>query len=91
MSSNNFFSHTGSDGLQPWDRAVAEGYAYRSIGENIAAGQGSVGEVQSGWMDSPGHCRNIMNSGYVEVGAACVVDSNAQYQRYWTVVFGSPR
>jgi len=39
MSINNFFSHSGSDGLQVWDRANAEGYEYRYIGENIAAGQ----------------------------------------------------
>ena len=91
MATNSFFSHTGSDGLAPWDRAAAAGYSYRSVGENIAAGQRTVGEVQSGWMDSDGHCRNIMSAGYTEMGAACVVDPGSRYGRYWTVLFGRQR
>ncbi len=91
MASNNFFSHTGSDGLQVWDRANAEGYQYRYIGENIAAGQTTVGIAQDGWVKSPGHCSNIMNPQIVEMGAACVADSGSQYRTYWTVVVGQPQ
>ena len=91
MESNNFFNHTGSDGLQAWDRAVAQGYTYRYIGENIAAGQRNVGSVQNGWIDSPGHCSNIMKQEFTEMGAACVPGSGSDYPSYWTVVFGAPR
>ncbi len=91
MASKNFFSHTGSDGLQVWDRALAEGYSYGFIGENIAAGQNTVGVVQDGWINSPGHCRNIMNPQITEMGAACVVNSGSDYGKYWTVVVGRQR
>lgn len=88
MANNNFFSHTGSNGLKSWDRARNRGYRYNYIGENIAAGYGSVASVQSGWLRSAGHCRNIMKREYTEMGAACIARSKSDYKRYWTVVFG---
>lgn len=91
MAINNFFSHTGSDGLKAWDRALDAGFVYSRIGENIAAGQTSVASVQSGWENSAGHCRNIMNADYKVMGARCIARSGSDYQRYWTVVFGTRR
>ncbi len=84
----NFFDHTGSDGLGVSDRASGVGYTWRAIGENIAAGQMDIEEVHQGWLDSPGHCRNIMNTMFTEVGAACITTDAADYQSYWVVVFG---
>ena len=84
----NFFDHTGSDGLSVSDRADSAGYNWRAVGENIAAGQIDVEEVHDGWLASPGHCRNIMNPLYTEVGAACIVTENADFGSYWVVVFG---
>lgn len=89
MASNNFFSHTGSDGLQSWDRARNAGFQYSRIGENIAAGYNNVASVQTGWENSAGHCRNIMNPDFKVMGAGCITRSNSDYQRYWTVVFGT--
>ena len=91
MARNNFFDHTGSDGLQVWDRAQAAGYAYRNIGENIAAGYPNVGRVQAGWLKSPGHCRNIMNPAYTQMAGRCVQRAGSDYGSYWTVVFGRPQ
>lgn len=88
MVSFNFFSHDGSDGLSVSDRADAASYNWRAVGENIAAGQVDIAEVHQGWLDSPGHCRNIMNSLYSEVGAACIVSGNSDFGSYWVVVFG---
>ncbi len=88
MVTHNFFSHDGSDGLSVSHRADAVSYNWRAIGENIAAGQMDIEEVHQGWIDSPGHCRNIMNSLYTEVGAACVTTDSANYGSYWVVVFG---
>jgi len=88
MADNNFFSHTGSDGLNVSDRALAADYQWRAIGENIAAGQRTVQSAHEGWMASPGHCRNIMSGDYTSVGAACVIDETTDYGIYWTVVFG---
>ncbi|MEM7256122.1 MAG: CAP domain-containing protein [Pseudomonadota bacterium] len=91
MVSVNFFSHTGSNGLSVADRAEAAGYDWRAVGENIAAGQRDIEEVHQGWLDSAGHCRNIMNSLYTEIGAACVNGDATDFGSYWVVVFGDQR
>ena len=88
MARFNFFSHEGSDGLSVSDRADSVAYNWRAIGENIAAGQLEIEEVHQGWLDSPGHCRNIMNPLFTEVGAACVTGVGTDYGTYWAVVFG---
>lgn len=41
MAAGNYFSHEGLDGSDASDRARRAAYAWRRIGENIAAGQGS--------------------------------------------------
>ncbi|ABC29808.1 uncharacterized protein with SCP/PR1 domains [Hahella chejuensis KCTC 2396] len=88
MADNNFFNHTGSNGLSVGARVKSQGYFYQRVGENIAAGYGSVSQVMKGWLDSPGHCANIMSKGYTEMGAAKVDASGADYPTYWTTVFG---
>jgi uncharacterized protein YkwD len=91
MASNNFFSHTGSDGLKAWHRASALGYNYSAIAENIAAGYRSVDSVMAGWLGSSGHCSSIMSNRYREMGAARVDNAASTYRTYWTGVFGSQR
>lgn len=91
MATHNFLSHTGSDGLEVSDRAAAAGYRWQSIGENIAAGHASVDAVMQSWLQSSGHCANIMNPAFVDFGAASATDSDSDYRIYWTQVFGRPR
>jgi uncharacterized protein YkwD len=91
MANQNYFSHEGKDGSQPGDRARRAGYKWRRIGENIATGQGSPQEVVAGWLSSPGHCVNIMNRDFTEMGAAYAVNSDSDTTIYWTQVFGTPR
>jgi uncharacterized protein YkwD len=91
MASRNYFSHTGPDGSRVGDRASREGYGWRRIGENIAAGQGSAEKVVAGWLSSPSHCANLMNRHYTEMGAAYALDKTSDTSIYWTQVFGTPR
>lgn len=42
----------------------------QAVGENIAMGQRSSGEVLNTWMNSSGHRANILNSGYTRIGVA---------------------
>lgn len=92
MVARNFFSHTGSNGSSAGDRATAAGYAWRSLGENIAAGQPSVAVVVDGWMKSDGHCVNLMTAGFRDIGVACVTgNANTTYRTYWSQEFGTPR
>ena len=90
MALNNFFSHTGSDGLSAANRIDNSGYDWSAIGENIAAGQRTIESAVAGWIQSPGHCANIMSGNFTEFGAACVQDANADFGVYWTAVYGKP-
>ncbi|NWD76115.1 CAP domain-containing protein [Pseudomonas gingeri] len=90
MANNNFFDHKDRDGLMPGDRAELAGYNGQLIGENIAAGQDTVRKVVDGWLASPGHCANLMNPRFRELGAAYVVDPKSDSGIYWTAMFGTP-
>lgn len=90
MANNNYFSHTSLDGRTFSQRIVSAGYNWSRLGENIAAGQNSAASVMATWMASPGHCGNIMNGNFTEVGMACVVNNNSTYRTYWTMDLGRP-
>jgi uncharacterized protein YkwD len=54
------FSHSGSNGSSLGDRVRRADYGFCFVAENIAKGQGTLDQVLEGWMDSPGHRRNIL-------------------------------
>jgi uncharacterized protein YkwD len=88
MITNNFFSHTGTGPTTPWDRIASAGYgAYTNAGENIAAGQTTPAAVVAGWMASTGHCQNIMNAAFEEIGVGHA--AGGAYGHYWTQTFGA--
>ncbi|MEW8525964.1 MAG: Ig-like domain-containing protein, partial [Candidatus Thiodiazotropha endolucinida] len=87
MADNNFFDHTGLDESDPGDRITAAGYIWRTYGENIAAGYPDEESAVSALLDSPGHCANIMNPGFSEVGTAVAENSASTYVIYWTQNF----
>jgi uncharacterized protein YkwD len=91
MADRNYFDHMSVDGRVLSDRVSATDYAWRSLGENIAAGYPSVAAVVDGWMASPGHCRNIMNGGFREIGMACAHNAASTYKLYYTLNLGTPR
>ena len=70
--------------------AVGETVRGRQIGENIAAGQSSPGKAMAGWLASPGHCANLMNPMFTQVGAAYAADARSDEGVYWTMLFGAP-
>lgn len=81
MLEKKYFSHTGSDGSSTGERIINAGYSWKFFGENIALGYKTEKEVVDGWLSSPGHCKNIMNKNYREMGVARAGD-------YWTQDFG---
>ncbi|MFQ3632936.1 CAP domain-containing protein [Roseiflexus sp.] len=89
MATNNFFSHTGSDGSTPWQRIQRTGYSYSTAAENIAAGYRTAEQVVQGWYNSDGHRRNMLNCNLREIGVAYA--DGGSYGRYWTQVFATPR
>ena len=91
MARYNYFSHHGRDGSEPAGRIERAGYRYSSMGENIAAGQRSPEEVVAGWIKSPGHCANLMNPVFTEMGAAVAVNAGSKLGTFWTQDFARPR
>jgi uncharacterized protein YkwD len=92
MVTADFFSHTGSDGSTVGQRVTAAGYAWSAVGENIAAGYGSVDAVMDGWLASPGHCANLLNPQFTHVGVACLKGAAGNdHGAYWTMNLARPR
>jgi uncharacterized protein YkwD len=66
------------------------------VGEIIAAGwkaghpMTQTQIIVTGWMNSPGHRKEILTAHYQEmgIGVACTPDDN--YDTFWCVVFGNP-
>jgi uncharacterized protein YkwD len=91
MAQHSLFEHRGSDGSKPSERVTRAGYRWRTVAENIAAGARDAQTVVQGWLDSPGHCVNIMGAQYSEMGVAYAVDPKSEAGVYWAQVFASPR
>ncbi|GGS31510.1 CAP domain-containing protein [Deinococcus knuensis] len=87
MAAQNYFSHTSKDGRTAAQRIAAAGYAYRTWGENIAAGQATAAQVVDGWLKSEGHCRNIMSANFRELGVGYA--QGGSYGHYWVQDFGT--
>lgn len=83
----------GSDGTSPGDRITREGYEWWTYGENIAVNYPTVSAVMQGWLESDGHCRNIMNPAFQEIGAAYAegVYLGTSSALYWTFDLATPR
>jgi uncharacterized protein YkwD len=88
MHDRNFFEHVNPDGEEPWDRITATGYQWGAAGENIAAGQQTAQEVVAGWMSSDGHCANIMDPNFTEIGVGLL--KAGAFGSLWTQVFATP-
>lgn len=89
MAERDYFSHNSPEGATPFQRIRATGYVYRAAGENIAAGGSFVTAkaVVRAWLDSPGHCRNLMNPTYRHLGVARS-KGPGKWGIYWTQNFG---
>ncbi len=73
MFAKGYFAHISPTGDSVSKEAVANGYLYITIGENIALGnfEGSAGVVTA-WMNSPGHRANILNTNYTQIGVSAI-------------------
>lgn len=105
MTESDTFSHSGSGTASDWsgsalnkqssmvDRVATYGYNWSLLSENISAGtnRDTAQKAMDSWLNSPGHCRNIMNADFTEVGMALSSNKSANYTHYWTQKFGKPR
>jgi uncharacterized protein YkwD len=90
MAAHDHFEHEGTDGSTPSQRISRVGYKWRTAAENIALGPTTAAQVVDGWLNSPGHCVNIMAPHSTEMGIAYVVTPNGA-DIYWAQDFASPQ
>jgi uncharacterized protein YkwD len=91
MAQHNYFEHQDLAGHSPADRVRAVGYQEKLVGENIAYGPKTTEEVVQGWLDSPGHCENIMDPRFAEMGIAYAAGQASRHGLYWVQVLAAPR
>ncbi|MGZ8272966.1 MAG: CAP domain-containing protein [Burkholderiaceae bacterium] len=97
MASTEQYGHE-ADGRQPAERALAQGYEYCSVAENIGYQFSSRGftteelaeRLVEGWEQSPEHRRNMLLPQVVDIGVG--VARSDRTQRYFGVqMFGRPK
>lgn len=80
------FSHTRPNGTSCFTAIDEAGISYRTVGENIAAGQSTPASVMNSWMNSEGHRANILNGDFSSIGIGYVKASSG-YGHYWVQMF----
>jgi uncharacterized protein YkwD len=88
MAAQQYVDHVSRDGRTFAQRISRAGYDWRSVGENIAAGQKSAEDVVEDWLASPGHCANIMSDDFTEMGVAFAINMKSKPLVYWAQEFG---
>ncbi len=84
MVDRGFFDHTNPDGEGPGGRIDRTEYPTRGYGENIYFGSPRAADAVQAWMESDGHCRNIMDPDFDIIGVG-------RDETHWTQVFGIRR
>ncbi|TAF64493.1 MAG: CAP domain-containing protein [Cytophagales bacterium] len=79
MKTRNYFNSNDVS-----NRITQTGYTWSVFGENIALGYTTEKAVMDYWIKSEGHCKNIMNGSFTEVGVG-------RSGNYWTQVFAKPK
>ncbi len=64
MARRDYFSHKNPEGQGPFDRLRAAGVTYTAAAENLAFGYPTAAGVLRGWLESPGHRRNLESCRY---------------------------
>ena len=74
-------------------RITAAGFNWTAAGENIATGFATPHDVVTAWMASTGHCRNILDPTFADVGTGVSrhrVGERPAAPATWTQDFGLP-
>jgi uncharacterized protein YkwD len=86
-------THEFTHGVNFAGRISATGFHWSSAGENIATGYVTPRQVVNGWMGSTGHCQNILNPTYRDVGTGVnrhAIGGFATGPATWTQDFALP-
>jgi uncharacterized protein YkwD len=91
MAAYDYLDHTGHDGSTPAARVTRTGYKWRLVGENLASGIMTPEEAVRGWVGSPHHCENLMDSRFTQMAVGYATNTSSVGGIFWTQVFGTPR
>lgn len=86
MVERDYWSHNTPDGKEPWTFISQAGYSYQKAGENLAYGFATSNQTVTGWMNSPSHKANMLDSAFTEVGFGYKNGDNYQSSGNQTVV-----
>ncbi|WP_226576545.1 SafA/ExsA family spore coat assembly protein [Halobacillus litoralis] len=85
MANKGYFSHNSPTYGSPFEMMRNFNVSYNRAAENIAAGQRTPQEVVNGWMNSPGHRKNILDPNLRQIGVGYA--QGGSYGHYWTQMF----
>jgi uncharacterized protein YkwD len=88
MAEEKFFAHIDPQGRNVRNRVDAAGIKWRVLGENLAYTNGYVNPVAAsmrGWMESPGHRKNILDPDYRRTAIGAWITDNGTV--YFTEIF----
>jgi uncharacterized protein YkwD len=94
MQARGYFAHESPEGIGVKQRVFDAGYLASRVGENILGGGrlgSSARNAVKWWLESPVHCRNIMNPAYTQfaAGHVFVPSDPAGIQHYWVLDFAT--
>ena len=88
MASRNKMDHAVAGALP--GRVERFGYEWSTVAENIGRNYSDYGAAMVGWINSPGHRKNLLNPNVTEIGFA-----GGRLREggpsYWTQIFGAPK
>ncbi len=81
LRSKRRLTHYGRNGEDIGTRITKTGYKWKVVGENLGEGQKTFKEVLWDWLESPSHCKMLMNPKVEEMAVARIGN-------YWVQHFG---
>ncbi|MCI0488089.1 MAG: CAP domain-containing protein [Blastocatellia bacterium] len=88
MAEGRFFSHTDPEGRTIRQRVDEAGIRWTTLGENLASSNGYINPVavsMRGWMNSPTHRQNILDTKYTVTAVGVWVSQDGTI--YFTEIF----
>lgn len=88
MAEEGFFAHNDPDGRTVRERVSRANIRWHVVGENLAYSNGYINPVaasMSGWMESPGHRRNILDPDWRQTAIGAWISANGTV--YFTEIF----
>ena len=88
MAERNRMDHAVAGALP--GRVARFGYEWSTVAENIGRNYSDYGAAMVGWINSPGHRRNLLNPNVTEMGFAGGKLREGG-PTYWTQIFAAPK